>query len=358
MQAQAEAAAAFTPARPSHAIPIRAPSVLRIPPTPSQGNDHTSSPSGLLPAASIAFGAPSGQAVSGHSAFSSPETDEDDPRGRGRLDPASYGGEPIPRLEYARQREATEGRHRHGHSGSHSTSSVDSALSDTNSGLSQLMTPGSRPDSADLFHTAASDLRDALSVDTAKSQGRTPSPTTPHAGAGQRESTTPATVTGATPNPSTQAQSTTPTITPYDGGNVTVLGGGVRLGGSSRPSSVMSAHRTPIDRSRSPSISLASRALNSAVGPGGAGGNRKTRTRRRIMPTYLGSIHQPGVGGPINGVFSQFTGPAAGPSGQPQPQQQQQQVYLAQSSGWQHGIPPPPSQRQGPVPGSTTRSVS
>jgi hypothetical protein len=182
------------------------------------------------------------------------------------------------------------------------------------------LTPGSRPGSADVFQSDMAKVAE---------RGRTPSPNTPHVR--ERQNKTPSTVTGATP---AQLPSTTPTITPYDGGNVTVLGGGVKLGvGGSRPSSVMSGHRTPMDRERSPSISLASRALGNAIGPQTTGGMRKPRTRRRIMPTYLGSLHQPGVGGPINGVFSQFVrqpnqayGGPGGPNVWAGQQQQQQSV--------------------------------
>lgn len=349
----AEGASTFTPARQSCAIPIRAPTVFQIPPTPSQVVERTSSPS-LLPAASIDFSSGTPTAL-GHSAFSTPESDAEIPNGGAHTDPASYGGEPLPRLEFRRSRETNNGRSRSGHSGSHSTSSVDSSVSDTNSGMSQLMTPGSRSASADIFESIEARLV-ATEPGKLKPRGRTPSPDTPHAN--QRQSVTPTTVTGATPAPSA-APSTTPTVTPYDGGNVTVLGGGVRLGGSSRPSSVMSSHRNPIDRSRSPSISLASRALNSAVGPNSTGGPRKQRTRRRIMPTYLGSIHQPGVGGPINGVFSQFIG-GQPPQGQTFGNGQQQAVSpqmwqgpMAPGMGMGMGMPgtpnmPRPTTQQAP----------
>jgi len=315
LNAKGESVAAYTPARPSAAIPIRAPIVYAIPPTPTADLGRTSSPS-LLPAASI-------EHVRSHTTsgafgqFSSPESD-DEPRKHDRAH--TSGGfdshDPPPRLEFRRE---DRSRRRAAHAGSDSTSSVDSNISDTNSGVSQLLTPGSRPGSADVFQT------DMVKV---AERGRTPSPNTPHVRA--RENKTPNTVTGATPAPTS---STTPTITPYDGGNVTVLGGGVKLGGGSRPSSVMSGHRTPMDRDRSPSISLASRALGNAIGPQTTGGMRKPRTRRRIMPTYLGSLHQPGVGGPINGVFSQFVrqpnqayGGPGGPNVWAGQQQQQQSV--------------------------------
>jgi hypothetical protein len=284
--AKGESIAAFTPARPSAAIPIRAPIVYAIPPTPTANLGRIES-SSLLPAASIDH-VRSHTTSGAFGQFSSPESDEE-PRKHERAH--TSGGydshDPPPRLEFRRE---DRSRRRAAHAGSDSTSSVDSNISDTNSGLSQLLTPGSRPGSADVFQSEMAKVAE---------RGRTPSPNTPHGR--ERTNKTPATVTGATPAPST-----TPTITPYDGGNVTVLGGGVKLGGGSRPSSVMSGHRTPMDRDRSPSISLASRALGNAIGPQSTGGMRKPRTRRRIMPTYLGSIHQPGVGGPINGVFSQF----------------------------------------------------
>jgi hypothetical protein len=324
--ANGEAVANFTPARPSQAIPIRAPIVFAIPPTPTANpSGHTSSPS-LLPAASIDH-VRSHTSSGAFGQFSSPESDEEPPRKheRARTSGGYDENDRPPRLEF--RREDRRGR-RVAHAGSDSTSSVDSNLSDTNSGVSQLLTPGSRPGSADVF---LSDMTKIAIGDETRIRGRTPSPNTPHVR--ERQHKTPATVTGATP---AHTASTTPTITPYDGGNVTVLGGGVKLGGGSRPSSVMSANRTPMDRDRSPSISLASRALNSAIGPHTTGGMRKPRTRRRIMPTYLGSLHQPGVGGPINGVFSQFVrqpnqayGGPGGPNvwaGQPQQQQQQQSV--------------------------------
>ncbi len=190
---------------------------------------------------------------------------------------------------------ATRGSHR-------STSSTASSVSETNSGHTQLLTPASRPGSADPFVMPAFPGREGRKGHTpnpAVTRGRTPSPDSP------RDSVTPSTVT-----------SVTPTVTPYDGGNVTVLGGGVKLGGSSRPSSVMSTSRMPLDRSRSPSVSIASRALSTAIGPNSIPSStgappsspRKARTRRRIMPTYLGHLGQPGVGGPIMGVFSQFVG--------------------------------------------------
>lgn len=192
----------------------------------------------------------------------------------------------------------------HRGSGTGSTSSVASSVSEASA--AQLLTPGSRPPSTDPFGGPISSKSPTPTQTHPGSQtapplrGRTPSPS------GPRDSTTPG---GAT--------STTPTVTPYDGGNVTVMGGGVKLGGgggASRPSSVMSQNRQTYDRSRSPSISLASRALTSALGPNANGGARKVRTRRRIMPTYLGHLGQPGVGGPIMGPFGslQPSGPVYG----------------------------------------------
>ncbi|WVQ93242.1 hypothetical protein IAU59_000307 [Kwoniella sp. CBS 9459] len=217
------------------------------------------------------------------------------------------------------------------HRGSESTSSVASSVSDSNSGHTQLLTPASRPNSADPFTVPALSLLKEKKDDKsrkitppsqqASARGRTPSPNPGTASDGQ--TATPSTETTVAPSPSATSVST-PTVTPYDGGNVTVLGGGVKLGGSSRPSSVLSS-RSSHDRSRSPSISLASRALNTAVGPNsnsdgsssgsGSGQPRKQRTRRRIMPTYLGHLGQPGVGGPIMGVFGQFAGAGPTPNG-------------------------------------------
>ncbi|WVF65576.1 hypothetical protein IAT40_000306 [Kwoniella sp. CBS 6097] len=221
------------------------------------------------------------------------------------------------------------------HRGSESTSSVASSVSDSNSGHTQLLTPGSRPNSADPFTVPSLSLLKERKDDKLRkitppahslSRGRTPSPN-PGSGSGavsDGQTATPSTETTIAPSPTATSVST-PTVTPYDGGNVTVLGGGVKLGGSSRPSSVLSS-RSSHDRSRSPSISLASRALNTAVGPNsnsdGSGSStttssgqpRKQRTRRRIMPTYLGHLGQPGVGGPIMGVFGQFAGAPGAPA--------------------------------------------
>lgn len=282
-----------------------------------------------------------------------------------------------------------EGRQGH-RACSESTSSVssDSSLTESNSGTSasshttQLLTPATRPGSADIFTSARprkgevhtddegsvegekkkivpltllrkdvnkeNQVGDKASLAASASpvaRGRDPSPNTITASV---QSTSTAVKT--TPNPPSNstvkaepATSPIPTVTPYDGGNVTVLGGGVKLGGggnggASRSSSMMSQHRIPFDRARSPSISLASRALNTAVSPGeggaghGGGGGRKPRTRRRIMPTYLGYVGQPGVGGPVPYAFQSMgavgssplgPGPGSAPS-QLQPQTQAQ----------------------------------
>ncbi|KAK4684279.1 hypothetical protein P7C73_g5907, partial [Tremellales sp. Uapishka_1] len=233
----------ITPARPSHAVPIRAPTVFQIPPTPlSSTQISTMDEPSLLPAAIIDF-----------PRSPSPSSSEDDDA--------------------------------RGHS---SMSSITSSLSE-NSGRTQLLTPASRPASTDPF--AVPFLPMKLSK-TPISRGRTPSPAD--------GSATPSS-TGGTVVP-------TPSVTPYDGGNVTVLGGGVKLGGASRPSSIMSTSRAPHDRTRSPSVSLAGRALNSALGPGTPPSSpRKQRTRRRIMPTYLGHVGQPGIG-PVMGVFQYPSG--------------------------------------------------
>jgi hypothetical protein len=199
------------------------------------------------------------------------------------------------------------------------------------------------------------------SASTPVARGRDPSPNTITASASTASSatagkTTPTNHANANTNttdkakhdtaasasgPTTTVHFPVPTVTPYDGGNVTVLGGGVKLGGAgagsgtaSRTGSVMSQHRIPYDRARSPSISLASRALNTALSPneggpqmgGGGGGGRKPRTRRRIMPTYLGYVGQPGVGGPVPHAFQNM-----GMMGPPQPSQLGQQVLSASS---------------------------
>lgn len=170
------------------------------------------------------------------------------------------------------------------HRGSDSTSSNNSSASE-NSGA-QLLTPNSRPPSIGPSYDQSSGSKSPTPTGPTF-RSRSESPPTPRDAA-------------ATPGNMGTHDTSTPTVTPYDGGNVTVLGGGVKLGGMSRPSSVMSLNRTPGDRSRSPSISVASRALTSAMGPNGTStGTRKTRTRRRIMPTYLGHLGQPGISGPF-----------------------------------------------------------
>ena len=238
-----------TPAKTSYAIPIRAPvplpAVFAIPPTPAAPSTITvakpSSP--LLPPASI-------------SRTPSPSPSD-----------SSYASS---RNQSRSCSMPTGSSSRGSHRGTGSTSSNGSSESEQSS--QQLLTPQTRPPSVDPF--------------TSEKSSKSVTPT-------QRGRTSPV----PTPMPS----SATPTVTPYDGGNVTVLGGGVKLGGISRPSSVMSNGRNG-DRSRSPSVSLASRALSSALGPNGQPATRKTRTRRRIMPTYLGHL-QPGVGGPMGTSF-------------------------------------------------------
>lgn len=211
-------------------------------------------------------------------------------------------------------------------SGHGSSSSIDSSISDSNSGATQLLTPASRPGSADPFTAAANASIDDKTPTPGTLRGRDPSPMS-------RQQVT----------PTAPGKVATPSVTPYDGGNVTVLGGGVKLGGGaggppgSRPVSVVSQHRMPMmDRSRSPSVSIASRALNSALTPGemGNGGGRKPRTRRRIMPTYLGYVGQPGVGGPASPAFQPLMLPKGG-SGQPGQAQPQQ---MGQQAGWQPSL--------------------
>ena len=269
-----DTATSTTPARPSYAIPIRAPvalpAVFAIPPTPATQIDVAAMPnqprpaSPLLPAASISRSAsPSQSEVSSGDESAASHADEGHSR-------ASTNATSVASV-------------RNGHKGSGSMSSNGSSQSGAH-----LLTPQSRPPSTDPF---TSEHSGKSPTPTGPQRGRTPSPSTPREG-----STTPCT-----------AISATPTVTPYDGGNVTVMGGGVKLGGGGgpRPASAMSM-RSNYDRSRSPSVSLASRALGSATGPTGQPGQRKARTRRRIMPTYLGHLGQPGVGGPVPGAFGQF----------------------------------------------------
>jgi hypothetical protein len=273
-----EAPANTTPARPSYAIPIRAPvalpAVFAVPPTPAAPGDISVVPnqpqatSPLLPAASISRAAsPShSETSSGYESNASNASNAEEGHSR-----ASTNATSVASI---------------GHKGSHSMSSTASSQS------AQLLSPASRPPSADPF---ISDRSRKSPTPTGPQRGRTPVPDT------RRETST-----------GTPVTSSTPTVTPYDGGNVTVMGGGVKLGGA-RPSSAMST-RSHYDRSRSPSVSLASRALGSATGPNNQPGQRKTRTRRRIMPTYLGHLGQPGVGGPVPGAFGQFA-PAIQPGG-------------------------------------------
>ncbi|TXT13231.1 hypothetical protein VHUM_01632 [Vanrija humicola] len=254
--------AAPTPLRISKAIPIRAPTLNTAPSTLMQSllaaADPSRTPSpGLLPAADIS-----------------------------------------PRRAHSRNGSTSHARNSShpfrtgsGHNkGQESTSSNSSDSSDTNSGHTHLLTPASRPGSAELFAPRGGDASKA------------PTPTT-----------------------------AVPQVTPYDGGNVTVLGGGTKLGGGgvSRSSSAMGMRGH--DRTRSPSVSIVSRALNTAVGPNSNGGGplpaspRKQRTRRRIIPTHIGYFGQPGIGGPIMGAFG---------SKPPQPG-----AAAAGFGGWPHGQP-------------------
>lgn len=326
-----------TPNRPSYAIPIRAPIVLAIPPTPSEGENrqNESKPTergSLLPAfSSLGLGQAPGQAQRSQQASGWSSSDASSRSTSLTFSEHDEPGSP------GHERPASRGSHR----GSESQSSVSSSVSDSNSGHTQLLTPDTRPTTADPFNVPI------LPMDTVKhskekeekpkttptntARGRTTSPSA--LGESTVQSTTPTAENNITP------RVPTPTVTPYDGGNVTVLGGGVKLGGGgshSRTSSAHSSQRIPIDRSRSPSISLASRALNTAVGPSGEG--RKQRTRRRIMPTYLGHLGQPGVGGPAMGVFY---GGNVSPGG------------MGFGPGYQHvgvGVSPPPVGIRGPMP--------
>ncbi|WVW79292.1 hypothetical protein I302_101259 [Kwoniella bestiolae CBS 10118] len=309
-----------TPARASHAIPIRAPiavgpptpgpgptapALYAIPPTPSQHPARTvHETDNLLPAFStLGLGHPSGlggnrdHTPSGWTSSTGTQSRETS-YGDRSIDSYQADSDDEENHEHDRSKAPSRGSHR----GSESTSSItsSSSVSDSNSGHTQLLTPSSRPNSADPFLIPSLSLKDKersrkiTPPSQTHTRGRTPSPNSTDS---MKENLTPATDTTLTPS--------TPTVTPYDGGNVTVLGGGVKLGGASRPGSVISSHRSPIDRSRSPSISLASRALGSATTEGGS--TRKQRTRRRIMPTYLGHLGQPGVGGPVMGAFQSFT---------------------------------------------------
>lgn len=240
-----------TPAR-SKAIPIRAPSLLHIPPTPSPAPSTASVASSAAPAPIAAPRSPSPSLLPAADINAAPPF-----RSHSRTNSST-----DVRRSHSRNASFTRGS---GHKGQGSTSSNSSDSSD-NGSHTQLLTPASRPGSADLFPESNGEKDDI-------SRGRDPSPS-------RNE----------------------PTVTPYDGGNVTVLGGGTKLGGS-RPSSVMSNHRT-----RSPSVSIASRALGNAVGPNSNGGAppsspRKPRTRRRIIPTHIGYFGQPGVGAPVMGAF-------------------------------------------------------
>ncbi|ORX39115.1 hypothetical protein BD324DRAFT_311814 [Kockovaella imperatae] len=266
-----ESSSTPNPTRTSHAIPIRAPvplpSVFAIPPTPATQftSQQVSLSTDLLPAAHFSR-TPSPAHSEASSGYSS---------STGRSDGfVSHQGTSQTSMGSSDDMTKPPSRGSHRGSGSGSTSSIES----DNSGPIQPITPDARPASADGFPPTLLPEVNRDHIDSGTARGRDFSPLTP-----KEEVSSP----GSTP---------TPTVTPYDGGNVTVLGGGVKLGGMSRPGS-----RTPHDRSRSPSISLASRALSSAMGPGQ--GNRKVRTRRRIMPTYLGHLGQPGVGGPIMGAF-------------------------------------------------------
>ncbi|OCF54535.1 hypothetical protein L486_08085 [Kwoniella mangroviensis CBS 10435] len=317
-------ASTHTPVRASHAIPIRAPiavgpptpgpgpsapAVYAIPPTPSQHSNRTVNENDeLLPAFStLGLGHPSGLGGGARNHTPSGWTSSTGTQSR----ETSYGDRSIDSYqtdwdnEEDHENDRSKAPSRGSHRGSESTSSItsSSSMSDSNSGHTQLLTPSSRPNSADPFLIPSLSLKEKDKERSRKitppsqtlTRGRTPSP---NSSASMKENITPNTDTTLTPS--------TPTVTPYDGGNVTVLGGGVKLGGASRPGSVISSHRSPIDRSRSPSISLASRALGGATSTegGGGGSTRKQRTRRRIMPTYLGHLGQPGVGGPIMGAFT------------------------------------------------------
>ncbi|WWC91262.1 uncharacterized protein L201_006205 [Kwoniella dendrophila CBS 6074] len=325
-----------TPARTSHAIPIKAPTPMgpptpgpgpvaaapalyAIPPTPShRPNQVLNENEDLLPAFSnLGLGRPSGSLGGNRSNIPSGWTSSTGSRETSYGD-VSFEHQSSDDDEHERDRSKAPSRSS-SHRGSESTSSITSSVSDSNSGHTQLLAPSSRPNSADPFSIpplSSLTIKDKenrsrkITPPTSNQmRGRTPSPNTQS----NKDNSSITPQTDNTLTPSTTVNQQTPTVTPYDGGNVTVLGGGVKLGGlsnsanSSRPSSVMSHH----GRSRSPSVSITSRALNTVTGPDGlptTTSSRKQRTRRRIMPTYLGHLNQPGVGGPILGVFGQFQG--------------------------------------------------
>lgn len=326
-----------TPNRPSYAIPIRAPTVLAIPPTPSQDENRQNEAKlierdQLLPAFSnLGLGQAPGQTQRNQQASGWSSSD-----GSSRSTSLAFSERDEP-VSPEHERPASRMSHR----GSESQSSVSSSTSDSNSGHTQLLTPATRPTTADPFNVP---MLSTETVKDGKEKEEKPEVTPTNTSRGR--TTSPSALAESTVQPTTPTIESnitprvpTPTVTPYDGGNVTVLGGGVKLGGAgshSRTSSTHSSHRISIDRSRSPSISLASRALNTAMGPNGEG--RKQRTRRRIMPTYLGHLGQPGVGGPAMGVFY---GGSVSPGG------------MGFGPGYQHvgvGVSPPPVGIRGPMP--------
>ncbi|ODN95727.1 hypothetical protein L198_04345 [Cryptococcus wingfieldii CBS 7118] len=301
-----------TPSRPSYAVPIRAPTLLAIPPTPSRGqgqNEAIAVQESLLPAFStLGLGRPSD---GGQNRVSSGWSSSEEASSRSTS--MTYSEEQPASPEH---RSASRTSHR----GSESQSSISSSVSDSNSGHTQLLTPATRPSTADPFTVSIVPLRESFRQESVDVFGDRESSeklkTTPISQSRGRASPNALCESNVQPaTPTTENTITprvpTPTVTPYDGGNVTVLGGGIKLGGGagshSRSSSVQSSHRTPIDRTRSPSVSFASRALSSATGPNGE--PRKQRTRRRIMPTYLGHLGQPGVGGPVMGAFNGVVSP-------------------------------------------------
>ncbi|CAD6583066.1 MAG: hypothetical protein TREMPRED_003464 [Tremellales sp. Tagirdzhanova-0007] len=311
--------ATITPARPSYAIPIRAPALIQIPPTPAAVHstaansivlDSSGPAAPLLPSASIVHSRSTSPDLTLRTPSPEPLDLLSEPQSELRLRATSNSPLVLPTLKRPTSRALLRALG--------SASSSGSFMSEPIPGHFQSLAIALRSSSAQDQIAQALPSRDVSRSHTptpTASRGRTPSPNTP------RDAVSPGTVVSATP-----------AVTPYDGGNVTVLGGGVKLGDSSRSSSVMSISRSPLDRSRSPSVSFASRALNRAVSPrgdshftgSGQSLERKARNRRRIIPTYLGHLGQPGIGGPIMGVFGQFNsngqqGPYGPPSGQPWP---------------------------------------
>ncbi|EIW65853.1 hypothetical protein TREMEDRAFT_70468 [Tremella mesenterica DSM 1558] len=298
----AEASVSVTPSqapivqtsRPNYAIPIRAPETQTPTPVNAERSGNASRPS------------------------SSEGTRSPSPSPRGDVYTSTSNSE----IDTTTGQTERTGRSPRSFGGRGSTSS--STSSEANSSAQTLLTPSSRPSSVEPYRYLPAvqvGLKDKNQPFTPlppsfshENGSPSPSPLNPNNGENQQtidttDDLTPTANLHITPlsshNPNTNStggngSATTPIITPYDGGNVTVLGGGVKLGGSTPRFPSGGSY----DRSRSPSISLASRTLHTALsptGPGSPGPGRRQR-RRRIMPTFLGHLGQPGIGGPVLGM--------------------------------------------------------